>query len=386
MKFRILIILAIVMVFMLACNLLPGDTVDLGSNSGSQSRPNTGGQPTDVSGGSTDKGNPGPKTLSVDDPALNAEYTANVDQHNYWIIEGVDASGSPHTIAQEINQQVQTEPEWAQYYYWSVLRNGEIFDFSEFAIHNGQHFSVNDQFTCQKREDQTKHKPAVQPSIYLQELKGTLKRVETGVMVNGILTDRYEIAKKNINTSSVVEVLSGSLYRAQEGGYLVKFEFSTMFQIWSGSAYEEEFDASKQEKWTYLFEQTYYQPGTLQVRMPDACTGQGGSGSSGAAGNSGSTGSSAFEGVPADIPMPDKSQVTDIFVVSDMISYNTTLDLATIAEFYRSNMSGLGWTLATDRSSDTAVYFDFTKGDRDVQMNLTAGDGSNQTLVVMYIK
>jgi len=386
MKSRILIILAIVMVFMLACNLLPGDTVDLGTNSSGHSGSNSSGQPTDASGGSTGEGNPGPKTLSVDDPALNAEFTANVDQHNYWIIEGLDTSGSPHTIAQEITQQVQSEPGWAQYYYRGVLRNGETFDFSEFAIHNGQYFSVNDQYTCQTREDQTKDEPAVQPSVYLQELQGTLKRVETGVMVNGILTDRYEIAKKNINTSSVVEVLSGSLYRAQDGGYLVKFEFSAMYQIWAGSAYEKEFDASKQEKWTYLFEQTHYQPGALQVRMPDACAGQGGSGSSGAAGSSGSTGSSAFEGVPADIPMPAESEVTNIFVVTDMISYNTTQDLAAIAEFYRSNMPGLGWTLATDRPSDTAVYFDFTKGDRDVQMNLTAGEGSNQTLVVMYIK
>jgi len=55
-----------------------------------------------------------------------------------------------------------------------------------------------------------------------QEIKGQVQRVESGIGVNGYVTDKYELTSENMVADD--EFISGFVYVARKGGFITLFE------------------------------------------------------------------------------------------------------------------------------------------------------------------
>ena len=190
----------------------------------------------------------GPRTLDVTDPALTKQYSSSVSSHQQNIFESVDKSGAPYKTIFDVIQMEQVVPQWGSYHYVATYWNGKIdpAKVTDNGVTNGKYYSVNSTGKCSVSPQTKPLSPSGSFLINLQYIKGTMSRVEDGVVINGVLTDRYEL--KRANVADFVEALEfkpSSLYRAREGGYLVRLEYSVVDKYKTSQTFEKEFDPSK---------------------------------------------------------------------------------------------------------------------------------------------
>lgn len=255
MNLRKVFSLALVMIFLVSC-----DSLGI-----SPSAP-----------GPNDEG-AGPATLDVTDPDLQKQAASNASEDKQTIFESVDKAGAPSNFIFESIYMEQVEPQWAHYTHSFTSRNGQIdlANANEGGVLNGKSFAINSKGICYVQAEKNTHKPSGVFLNSLQDLKGKLKRVETGVVINGVQTDRYELKLDNLSRKShVTELKSGSLYRAREGGYLVRFEYTDVETYQASNTDEKDFDPSKPVQFTVRFELTYPKAGESFIKLPDACAGK----------------------------------------------------------------------------------------------------------------
>jgi len=84
----------------------------------------------------------------------------------------------------------------------------------------------------------------------------------------------------------------------------------------------------------------------------------------------------------ADIPIPDG--VTNFVSTDSEITCNTTNDLQTTADFYKTEMPKYGWSLDSDTSTSIAVSLIFSKDSETAHIGLTSS-GVNSTLVGIVV-
>jgi hypothetical protein len=263
MKQKPMIYLVVVMMFLFACNLSknnPGiSNPDSSTQEGQSSNNNTG---------------LGPASLVVTDPDLTTQVTSSVSALTQYIYEGVDKSGSPYTVTWDYIKMEQVEPQWASYDKITTSWNGSLDPDKDGGFLDGKNFSIN-KGKCYVSQDKYTHQPSGIFLNPLQELEGTVRRVEDGVVINGVLTDRYELKRSNISSfkTATKEFRSGSLYRAREGGYLVGIEYVLVLE-YTSLTFEEQFDPSKPIVFTDRYNLTYYTPGDEFIKLPDLCAGQ----------------------------------------------------------------------------------------------------------------
>jgi hypothetical protein len=265
MKRQSAIRLTLGIVFLLACTLsknIPGN-----SSPGSSSQE---GQPAEPGSGV------GPATLAMDDPNLNKQATSSASSQQQYVYEGIDMSGAPYTVTWDSIYMEQIEPQWASYNFIKTSWNGSVDpdDTREQGFLDGKGFSI-DKDKCYVNPDTYTHEPWGIFLNPLAELEGTVKRVEEGVEINGVLTDRYELKGSNVSAyeTATKEFRSGSLWRAREGGYLVRIEYVLVLEHTS-LPLEEQFDPSKPIVLTNRYNLTYYAPGEAFIKLPDLCVGQ----------------------------------------------------------------------------------------------------------------
>jgi hypothetical protein len=305
MKLRTLISLAFVMVFALACDLpmvIQGITGSDSKTPAGQSPTQTangtglgpqtpaGQSPTQTANGTglgpqtpvgqspaqTANGTGlGPQTLDVTDPDLAKQHTSSVSSFQQYLYESVDKSGAPYKVSHNVNHMEQIEPQWGYYMHITVLSNGKSDPAKESdeGQLNGKNFSIK-AGKCATSPDKAKHTPSGGWFVGMQDIQGKMNRVEDGVVVNGALTDRYEIQRANLHAWNPLEVKSGSLYRAREGGYLVRFEYAVLDKYNASQVFEKEFDPSKSVLITVRYDLTYYTPGTSFIQLPALCAGK----------------------------------------------------------------------------------------------------------------
>jgi hypothetical protein len=83
-----------------------------------------------------------------------------------------------------------------------------------------------------------------------------------------------------------------------------------------------------------------------------------------------------------DVPIPDG--VTNLVSTNDKVTCNTTDDLQTTADFYRSEMPKYGWTLDSDTATSIAVNLIFSKDGETAHIGLTSS-GVNSTLIGIVV-
>jgi len=93
----------------------------------------------------------------------------------------------------------------------------------------------------------------------------------------------------------------------------------------------------------------------------------------------------ASGGLPEDIPVYENRQ--NQTSIGGMLSFETEDDLATVAEFYASEMESAGWTLEEGgMSTDTMEMQNWTKDARGVQLMISADEDSGMTSVTIILQ
>jgi len=213
--------------------------------------------------------------LDLKDEALNTVYTTSFIQHQEDTYEGVDANGAPLKVKIVQENMEQADPEWSNYTRYQLTSNTAIQKDTEFSIIKGQVYS-RAKNACNVFPDTTakSHKPTNWPKSLLKSyITGSAKKVESGVKVNGVLTDKYELKLENSPFADSLEKMESSeLYRAQNGGYLVKLVIS---QTWSAEKWQGAstygFAGGQPIKIKNVVDFTYYPTGKLNVIVPAVC-------------------------------------------------------------------------------------------------------------------
>lgn len=220
----------------------------------------------------------GPAILDLRDEALNTVYSTSYIQHQEDSYEGVDVNGSSLKIKIVQEYMEQSSPDWSNYTRFQLTNNRSIEKDTEFSIINGRVYARAKNSCNVFTDPNTKdHSPTNWPASFLKSyVTGTAKKTASGVTVNGVLTDRYELKQENSPFAGSLISMSGSeLYRAQEGGYLVKMVITQTWpaEKWQGaSTYR--FAGDQPVTIKTIIDFTYYPTGKLKVIVPGVCAGK----------------------------------------------------------------------------------------------------------------
>jgi hypothetical protein len=225
----------------------------------------------------TDTSQAGPAILKLDEKWLTNTFTRSFTQHMVKKAEGISASGSPSSTILTSEFMQQSMPNWISYQFTNQTTNGSILFNIDRGI-TGETIYSNDNNSCSVTPDSTTfyYDDTTPLTILSSELTGHVKRVETGVTINGILTDKYELRQDNFTkTDIVLEFISGDLYRARDGGYLVQLDYVVKFKPQSLVInMGEDFSDTDPSTVTFHFDRTYSPDGTLSPKVPDVCVSQ----------------------------------------------------------------------------------------------------------------
>ena len=305
----------------------------------------------------------GPETLDLSEPALfQNSFTEYTDQMSADIT-GLDSSGESLTMHTAWSTRFQSQPSVAWYTTTSDNLFGEEVVVESAAV-DGQLYSLQPGSDC--TQSAAGDPPQGAFSLLPSALTGTAQRVETGVEINGMLTDRYAIQADNlvpnaeINlrqitsdgestiTSTVTIRLSGSgsLFRLREGGFAVRLEI-----LDAKTATEEDFffKVGSEMKANRQFDLIPTAPGASPIAPPAGC---------------GTTPPATEQSYPM---MDDASMVVQ---ESGQLVYQTNHTLVEAKAFYLTEMVAAGWTKAGETTVGPIVELTFTKDDQTASVTL----------------
>ena len=168
-------------------------------------------------------GPPGPETIDLTNPALYIVPSAPAFIFDMTIkYKGVDTTGAAKELSQIVGSaEVQTQPQIAQRFF---AGGGD--EYSDTVIlgdqmTSAQMFSVNGaapQLFCNTSLASEMQGPSMLESMFkLQDLiTGQAPRVESGIEVNGFVTDKYELSGENLVGDA--KPTSAFAYVARDGG------------------------------------------------------------------------------------------------------------------------------------------------------------------------
>ena len=102
--------------------------------------------------------------------------------------------------------------------------------------------------------------------------------------------------------------------------------------------------------------------------------------------SSGGGGGTTADGGPSDVPLVNADN-TILIASAQLVSYQTTADIATTIKFYKDAMPNNGWTAdaTTTVETPTATVLAFKKDNRSAQVSITGDPTSKKTIVLITI-
>jgi len=205
----------------------------------------------------------GPETIDLTDPALYI--TSSVLAYTFDTatqFSGVDATGATKEVSLSMTEETQTLPQKSQHFLVVVI-GGE--GSAETAIIGDQGYLVF-QGTClpipassMEGQNPSEGMPNLQ-----KEIKGQAQRVETGIDVNGFVTDKYELTSENMVADD--ELISAFVYVARDGGFITLFEL----QGRSKTSYQG-LDPNQSTDITTAYNYIPVEDGSLDIAIPAEC-------------------------------------------------------------------------------------------------------------------
>jgi hypothetical protein len=335
---------------LLACGVFGGDA-DNSPGDDNAGAPESGGAVESGSEGSSASGDegesqPGPKTIDLTNPALYPS-APNFTTQIILIDEGSMMDGSAIIRNMEINSIVQTQPTDKRSATISTkLSNQEQAAVLETSVIEGQTYTYSPDVGCFVFSSD----PAQETFDDLFQIDETLinesSRVETGVQINGFVTDRYEITEANINPEDEdfetdFTFLNGSAYVARKGGFLTRLYMEGITYV----TQSENFDPSAESQATYTFN---YIPteGELDISPPAGCADQ----------------------LTGDLAYPMMDDAAQVSSLPGGLFYESSYTLEEVLEFYRTEMVAEGWTLTDESIIGSFASLTFTKDGKTVNV------------------
>lgn len=219
-------------------------------------------------------GPPGPETIDLGNPALYIVPNAPAYKFDATIkITGVDTTGSPKEFLSFTSVEIQTQPQTTQHILFEG--NGQIAGAAETVIIGNQlHTIIQGVPGCKTLPVSSFQGPSLLESTLesmpkIQEnITGQALRVESGVEVNGFVTDKYELSKENLvlNQEVTSELTSAFVYVARDGGFITRIEQQGQAKIpFPG------FDPNQFGDVTTTSNYILVEDGSLDIAVPAGC-------------------------------------------------------------------------------------------------------------------
>ena len=355
MKKQVLLALTALTLVTLACSLmsgLGGDAGDSGDSGAPAAAP-----ATEAPAISQDAG-ANPETIDLSNPALYVNNAYSTYKMNMAIkYEGVDTAGSPKSFDMVFNIENQTQPKAQRI----TIAGEDATENIEFVILGDQAMSVFPGVGCSVFPASSMQGQSPEEGIPDVNglLTGQAKRVETGVSIEGVITDRYELTSENmadLDTSETPKVSDGSVYVAQDGGYIVRIEMNGTV-----NTADNDFDPNTEAQVSLNYTFIPVEDGSLVITPPAECADQL------AGGN--------------DYPVMDGA--SELISMQDMVFYTVTASLDEVLDFYRTKMAEDGWTLTKDVGGGSISFatLEFTKDGETVEVGaITTKDAVSITV------
>ena len=356
MKKQVLLALAALTLVTLACSLMSGLGGDAGDSGDSGNAPLS--APATEAPAVAQDAEAGPETIDLSNPALYANDAYSTYKMNMALnYDGVDTSGSPKSFDLVFNIEHQAQPKAQR-----ISMVGEdAMESIEFVVLGDQAVSVFPGMGCSVFPASSMQDQSPEGSIPDVNglLTGQAKRVETGVNIEGVVTDRYEFTSENMadpGSSETPKVSNGSVYVAQDGGYIVRIEMNGTV-----NTAENGFDLNTETQVSLNYTFIPVEDGSLNIVPPAECAEQLAGGS--------------------DYPVMDGA--SGLVSMQDTVFYTVNASLDEVLNFYRTKMAEDGWTLTNDVGGGTVSFatLEFSKDVESVEVNaITTGDGISVTI------
>lgn len=295
-------------------------------------------------------GPPGPETIDLTNPALfitSSEPAYKFDTNTKFT--GVDTTGAAKEVSLLMTEETQTLPQKSQRFL-VVVTGGEgsaetvaIGD-QVYTVFQGACFpsplsSVDEQGLSEGM-------PKLQDGI-----TGQAPRVESGIEVNGFVTDKYELTSENMFSDD--ELISAFVYVARDGGFITLFDMQGL----SKTDYQG-LDPNQFTNVTTAYNYIPVEDGSLDIAIPVECNNPG--------------------GLTGEFPVMDGA--TNLNKSPEFVTYQIEKPRSEVADFYRAEMPNRGWTL-TDEGIGGGVFLVFTKDGKNVRVTV-AGNGDDTSASV----
>jgi hypothetical protein len=218
--------------------------------------------PTQEAGGVAD--NPGPETIDLANPDLYL--TSSTPAYTFDVTmkyAGVGSTGALKEVTLAISEGTQSLPQIARHFL-VVVTGGE--GSAETVILGDQVYSVF-QGTCYpSTSSSTEEQNASAGMPVLRELiKGQAVRVESGIEINGFMTDKYELTSENMVEND--ELTSSFVYVTRDGGFITRFEA----QVKTKTDFQR-FDINQFTDMSIVHNYIPVIDGSLVIAIPSVCT------------------------------------------------------------------------------------------------------------------
>jgi len=344
----------------LACSVIP----DLGASSDDAPEGDSAAVVEDDSddGASEDSGIPEPMgTLDLDDPALY-DIAAVGDYYSTLVyrFEGTQADGTAVTGAMFAEGATTLGPPAGSHLIMraeGAAAEGVNTTIELVLIEETAYFNTVET-GCVVLPAQELDNPYDEMIDASEFLSGDADLLESGVMVNGVLTDQYRLDADNIDSGDPesgeqVNVEQGSIFVARQGGYVVRvvIEGTGYSEVLSGDptlegqiSYELDFTPSDQP---------------IEILPPEGCAGADDS----------------------DYPVLDDA--FDITSVVGLYSYYTNYSFDDVVSFYKTQMAAAGWALSDELLASPVGMLAFTRADEQVQVLISGDPGTGVLNVII---
>lgn len=357
MRKQVLLTLTALVLVTLACNLVSG----LGSGDSGDTGDSEGAPPpapeTEAPAVSQGLG-AGSETIDLSNPALYANDAYPAYKMSMAIMyDGVDTAGTPKLFDLVFHIENQTQPKAQRI----SMAGGDAMESIEFVVLGDQAMSVFPGVGCSVFPASSMQDQGPEESIPEMNglLTGQAKRVETGVNIEGVVTDRYELTSENMidpNSSETPKVTDGSVYVAQDGGYIAKIKMNGTV-----NTAENGFDPNTEAQVNLNYTFFPIEDGSLVISPPAECADQLASSS--------------------DYPVMDGA--SGLVSMEGVVFYTVEASLDEVLDFYRTTMPEDGWELTKDVGGSNISFatLEFTKDGESVEVNaITTGDSVSVTV------
>ncbi len=264
------IVFAIILVASLACNIgstAPSTEVEQKPTAGEQTSSVATTVPSQEAG--SNDGPAGPETIDLTNPVLYIVPSAPAFTFEMTIkFIGVDTTGASNEASLFGSAEIQTKPQITQRFLSLLEGGGSGPESVETVIIGDQLYTVLTGVPgCNTFLASSMQGPSMLESMYkLQEwITGQALRVESGIEVNGYVTDKYELSRENL-VDVAGELVSAFVYVARDGGFITLYET----QHREKTTYLG-FDSNQFTDVTSAYNFILVEDGSLDIAIPAVC-------------------------------------------------------------------------------------------------------------------